>query len=75
MVQAVLDGSTLVVTVSGSIEEFAEDLAKIKRDFAAADREFDSSRRVWLIRNLDNYASVDLVQNARRSAELQLTLF
>jgi hypothetical protein len=75
MLSAHLDGSVLVVEISGSIAEFAQSLSQLKDTFHAADRSFDDNRKVWLVRNLDSYADVDLVRNARRSAESQLALF
>jgi hypothetical protein len=72
MLSAYIDGNNLVVKVEGSIAEFAESLTQLKDTFNSADREFDSNRKAWIVRNLDTYAAVPLVKNARRSAEMRI---
>lgn len=76
MLNAVLDGSKLVVVVSGSsVKEFADSLVELSQLFASADRVFDDNRKRWIVSNVDRYEHLPLVQNARRAADLQLPLF
>lgn len=75
MITSILFETIIQAKISaGSKSEFAEDLAEIK-SVAPADREFDEEKKLWTIRNPQNYRHLSFVERAYETRKRQPTLF
>ncbi len=75
MIKALMLYTILEVEVSGSsVEEFAESLGELKDTIQAVDREFDSNKKVWIVKNVENYKDIPWVKRALEDRDHQPTL-
>jgi len=58
-----------------SMEDFERDLNSIKELFNASDRKYDPDRKVWIIKNYDQYRNYDFMKRAIETRKNQLELF
>jgi hypothetical protein len=76
VIKAMMHYTISEVEVSGdTVEEFAESLGELKDTIHTADREFDSNRRTWKVRNVEKYKDVPWVAKALEDRDRQPTLF
>jgi hypothetical protein len=76
VIKALMHYTILEVEVSGdTVEEFAESLGELKDTIQAVDREFDSNKKVWIVRNVEKYKDVPWVVTALEDRIRQPTLF
>ncbi len=76
MIQATAFDTIVEVEISGSsTQEWAADFGRFTEAIHAADREFNRDRRVWIVRNLEDYADVNFIKNALANRGRQPDLF
>lgn len=73
MIQCHIVGESAEIKVSD--KDFYQDLERIKAIFLMEDRLYDEDRKVWVIKNAENYRHVNFINNAFVSGEKQIPLF
>jgi hypothetical protein len=76
MIQAVMYETIIEVEISGStLREWTADMKRLSEAIPSADREFNSDRKVWIIRNTHKYAHVPFIRAALENRRKQMSLF
>jgi hypothetical protein len=76
MIQAVMYETIIEVEVSGStLKEWTEDMKRLNEAIPSADREFNTDKKVWIIRNIKKYTHVPFIRAALENRRKQMSLF